>query len=95
MDIVEKVNQLKKLLTELVPAVDSLVASQRNTDENVNKLVMSQSKTNLAMGDLRQSNMRLASTIEKLIDKIDNVDDFDARLKRLKIDSQINLLIYN
>lgn len=70
MDIVEKVNQLKKLLTELVPAVDSLVANHRNTDENVNKLVMSHSKTNLAMGELRQSNMRLASTIEKLIDKI-------------------------
>ncbi len=76
----EKGNQLTELLTELVPAVDSLVASQRNTDDNVNQLVMSQSKTNLAMGELRQSNMRLASTIEKLINKIDKVDDFDFRL---------------
>ena len=84
MNIEEKVNQLTELLTELVPAVDSLVASQRNTDENVNKLVMSQSKTNLAMGELRQSNMRLASTIEKLIDKIDKVDDFDIRLKKIE-----------
>ena len=84
MNIEEKVNQLTELLTELVPAVDSLVASQRNTDENVNKLVISQSKTNLAMGELRQSNMRLASTIEKLIDKIDKVDDFEARLKKIE-----------
>ena len=84
MNIEEKVNQLTELLTELVPAVDSLVASQRNTDDNVNKLVMSQSKTNLAMGELRQSNMRLASTIEKLIDKIDKVDDFEARLKKIE-----------
>lgn len=85
MNIEEKVNQLTELLNGLVPAVDSLVASQRNTDENVNKLVMSQSKTNLAMGELRQSNMHLSSTIEKLIDKIDKIDDFDFRLKRLKI----------
>lgn len=80
MNMEEKGNQLTELLTELVPAVDSLVASQRNTDDNVNQLVMSQSKTNLAMGELRQSNMRLASTIEKLINKIDKVDDFDFRL---------------
>jgi hypothetical protein len=84
MNIEKKVNQLTELLTELVPAVGSLVASQRNTDENVNKLVMSQSKSNFAMGELRQSNMRLASTIEKLIDKIDKVDDFDVRLKKIE-----------
>lgn len=84
MNIEGKVNQLTKLLTKLVPAVDSLVASQRNSDENVNKLVMSQSKTNFSMGELRQSNMRLASTIEKLINKIDKVDDFDVRLKKIE-----------
>jgi hypothetical protein len=84
MNIEKKVNQLTELLTELVPAVGSLVESQRNTDENVHKWMMSQSKTNLAMGELRQSNMRLASTIEKLIDKIDKVDDFDVRLKKIE-----------
>ncbi|MEM9679670.1 MAG: hypothetical protein AAF901_05045 [Bacteroidota bacterium] len=79
-----KVNQLTELLSELTPAVDSLVTSQRNTDENVNKLVQTQTRTNLAIGELRQSNMRLAGAIEKLIDKIDRVDDFENRLKKIE-----------
>ena len=44
MNIEGKVNQLTELLTKLVPVVDSLATSQRNTDENVNKLVMSNLK---------------------------------------------------
>lgn len=66
MNIEEKVNQLIDLLTEFVPVV---ITCQRNADENISKLAMSQSKTNLAMGELRQSTMRLVSTIEKLIVK--------------------------
>ncbi|MEM6523948.1 MAG: hypothetical protein AAGF85_04875 [Bacteroidota bacterium] len=84
MNLEEKVNQLTELLSELTPAVDALVTSQRGTDENVNKLVQVQTRTNLAVGELRQSNMRLAGAIEKLIDKIDKVDDFENRLKRIE-----------
>jgi len=64
MKLEDKVDQLTDLLSELTPAVNSLISSQRNTDENINKLVMSQSKSNLAMGELRQSNMRLANVID-------------------------------
>ncbi len=84
MKLEDKVDQLTDLLSELTPAVDLLISSQRNTDENINKLVSSQSKTNLAMGELRQSNMRLANVIDKLINKIDQVDDFEARLKKIE-----------
>ena len=70
MNLEEKVNQLTELLSELTPAVDSLVTNQRATDDNINKLVMSQSKANIAIGELRQSNMRLAAAIEKLTNKI-------------------------
>ncbi len=84
MKLEDKVDQLTDLLSELTPAVDSLISSQRNTDENINKLVMSQSKSNLAMGELRQSNMRLANVIDKLIDKIDKVDEFETRLKKIE-----------
>ena len=84
MNFEEKVNQLTELVSGLTPAVDSLVTSQRNTDENVNKLVQTQTRTNLAIGELRQSNMRLAGAIEKLIDKIDRVDDFENRLKKIE-----------
>jgi len=84
MDLEEKVEQLTDLLSELTPAVDSLITSQHNTSENINKLVNSQSKTNLAMGELRHSNMRLAGVMDKLINKIDKVDDFENRLKRIE-----------
>ncbi len=84
MNLEDKVEQLTELLSELTPAVDSLITSQRNTDDNINKLVSSQSKTNLAMSELRQSNMRLVGAIEKLVDKIDKVDEFEARLKSIE-----------
>ena len=84
MDLEDKVNQLTELLSDLTPAVDSLVASQHSTDENINRLVQSQSKANLAIGELRQSNIRLAGAIEKLVDKIDKVDEFEARLKKIE-----------
>jgi len=84
MKLEDKVDQLTDLLSELTPAVDSLISSQRNTDENINKLVNSQAKSNLAMGELRQSNMRLANVIDKLIDKIDKVGEFETRLKKIE-----------
>jgi hypothetical protein len=79
----DKVNHLTELLSALTPAVDSLVANQGISD-NVNKLVHSQEKSNLAVGELRLSNMRLASAIEKLIVKIDKVDEFDERLRKIE-----------
>lgn len=84
MALEDKVNQLTELLSDLTPGVDSLVASQHSTDENINRLVQSQSKANLAIGELRQSNIRLAGAIEKLVDKIDKVDEFEARLKKIE-----------
>lgn len=88
MDLENKVAQLTELMADLTPAVDSLVVSQKQANENINGLINSQHKSNAAVGELRQSNMRLASAIEKLTEKIDKVDEFDARLK--KIESKIS-----
>lgn len=84
MELEDKVNQLTELLSELTPAVDSLVANQGIITENVNKLVHSQEKSNLAVGELRLPNMRLADAIEKLVVKIDKTDDFEDRLKKIE-----------
>lgn len=84
MNLEDKIDQLTDLLSDLTPAVDSLVANQIGTAENINNLVHSQSKSNLAIGELRQSNMRLASAIEKLVNKIDKVDEFELRLRKLE-----------
>ena len=91
MDIESKLNQLTDLMADLVPTVDKLVQRQDKYDQTLNDLVSShkqivstQEKTNLAIGELRQSNMQLAGVVERLIDKIDKVDDFESRLKRLE-----------
>lgn len=84
MDLENIVNQLTHLLEELTPAIDSLVSSQKNTDQSISKLVNSQAKANLAIGELRQSNMALASAIDRLVVKIDKVDDFEPRLTKLE-----------
>lgn len=84
MELEDKVNQLTELLSDLTPAVDSLILSQKNTDDNINKLVQTQVKANLAIGELRQSNIRLAGAIEKLVLKIDKVDQFEERLKNIE-----------
>jgi len=88
MDLENKVAQLTDLMADLTPAADSLVVNQKQSNENINNLIKIQHKSNLTVSELRLSNMRLASAIEKLTDKIDKVDEFDARLK--KIESKIS-----
>ena len=105
MNLEKKVDQLTEILTDLVPAVDALVSSQRRTDEHIRKtnehirktdefiqktdrsinlLVKSQLRTNLAIGELRHSNIRMVDAIEKLAKKIDKVDEFEVRLKKIE-----------
>ena len=112
MNLEKRVDQLTEILTDLVPAVDALVSSQRRTDEHIKEtnehirktdehirktdefiqktdrsirlLVKSQLRTNLAIGELRHSNIRMADAIEKLAKKIDKVDEFEVRLKKIE-----------
>lgn len=77
-------NQLNELLSELTPAVAALLINQQKADEHISKLIETQTMANVAISELRQSNMRLASAIEKLVVKIDKVDEFESRLKKLE-----------
>lgn len=77
-------NQLNELLSELTPAVAALLINQQKADEHISKLIETQTMANVAISELRQSNMRLASAIEKLVVKIDKVDEFESKLKKLE-----------
>jgi hypothetical protein len=70
MNLEDQVKQLTDLMAELVPTVDRLVETQK--------------RTNLEISEMRISNMRLAEAIEKLIIKIDKIDQFEERLVRIE-----------
>jgi hypothetical protein len=65
-----KLEDQVKQLTELIPTVDRLVETQK--------------KTNLEISEMRLSNMRLAEAIEKLVVKMDKIDQFEERLVRIE-----------
>lgn len=70
MKLEDQVKQLTDLMSELVPTLDRLVETQKRTD--------------LETSEMRISNMRLAEAIEKLIIKIDKIDQFEERLVRIE-----------
>ena len=80
----DQVKQLTELMSELVPSVDRLVHGQEKNTEAINQLVESSKKTNVESSEMRISNMRLAEAIEKLIVKIDKVDQFEERLTKVE-----------
>jgi hypothetical protein len=80
----DQVKQLTELMSELVPTVDRLVHGQEKNTEAINQLVESSKKANVESSEMRMSNMRLAEAIEKLIVKIDKIDQFEERLIRIE-----------
>ena len=84
MKLEDQVKQLTELMSELVPSVDRLVHGQEKNTEAINQLVESSKKTNVESSEMRISNMRLAEAIEKLIVKIDKVDQFEERLTKVE-----------
>jgi hypothetical protein len=80
----DQVKQWTELMSELVPTVDRLVHGQEKNTEAINQLVESSKKANVESSEMRMSNMRLAEAIEKLIVKIDKIDQFEERLIRIE-----------
>ena len=70
MNLEDQTKQLTVLMAELIPTVDRLAETQK--------------KTNLEISEMRLSNMRLAEAIEKLIGKLDKIDQFEERLIRIE-----------
>ena len=95
MKLEDQVKQLTELMAELIPTVDRLAHNQEKNTQAINQLtetttkafnqiVETSKKTNLEMSEMRVSNMRLAEAIEKLIVKIDKVDQFEERLTKVE-----------
>jgi hypothetical protein len=76
-------NKMKHLI-ELIPVVDKLAVNQEKNTESLNQVIDAVGKNNLAVSEMRLSNMKLAEAIEKLIVKIDKVDQFEQRLLKLE-----------
>ena len=86
------------LMAELIPTVARLAQNQEKNTEAIQQVVKNQEKnteairqvieatgkTNLAVSEMRLSNLRLAEAIEKLVAKIDKVDQFEDRLVKLE-----------
>ncbi len=95
MKLEDQVKQLTELMAELIPTVDRLAHNQEKNTEAINQLtetttkafnqiVETNKRTNLEMSEMRVSNMKLAEAIEKLIVKIDKVDQFEERLTKVE-----------
>ena len=83
--------QLTELMADLIPTVDKLAQNQEVMITTVNQLAettkennMTSTKLRLEMSEMRLSNMRLAEAIEKLVVKIDKIDQFEERLIKLE-----------
>ena len=84
MNLENQVKQLTDLMADLVPAVDRLAQNQEKNTEVIHQVIEAAGKTNAAVAEMRLSNIRLAEAIEKLVAKIDKVDQFEERLIKLE-----------
>lgn len=80
----DQVKQLTELLADLIPTVDRLEQGQELNTQAVQQLVETTKVIKLEMSETRLSNMRLAETIEKLVTKIDKIDQFEDRILKLE-----------
>ena len=72
------------LMAELIPTVARLAQNQEKNTEAIQQVIEATGKTNLAVSEMRLSNLLLAEAIEKLVAKIDKVDQFEDRLVKLE-----------
>jgi hypothetical protein len=84
MKLEDQVKQVTELMADLIPVVDRLAQNQEKNTDVISQLMETTRKTNLEMSEMGISNMRLAEAIEKLILKIDKVDQFEERLVKIE-----------
>ena len=84
MKLEDQVKQLTDLMADLIPTVDRLAQGQQLNTKAINQLVENTRIIKLEMSEMRLSNMRLAEAIEKLVVKIDKIDQFEKRLSKLE-----------
>jgi|JI9StandDraft_1071089.scaffolds.fasta_scaffold69898_3 hypothetical protein len=84
MKLEDQVKQVTELMADLIPVVDRLAQNQEKNTDVISQLMETTRKTNLEISEMGISNMRLAEAIEKLILKIDKVDQFEERLVKIE-----------
>jgi ABC-type transporter Mla subunit MlaD len=84
MKIEGQVKQLTDLMADLIPAVDRLAQNQEKNTSAIQQVVEAAGKTNPVVSEMRLSNIRMSEAIEKLILKIDKMDQFENRLTKLE-----------
>ena len=70
------------LLTETTSKAFNQISE--TTSKAFSQIAETSRKTNLEMSEMRFSNMSLAEAIEKLVIKIDKIDQFEERLIRIE-----------
>ncbi len=80
----DQVKQLTELMADLVPTVDRLAQGQELNTKAIGELMDSTNVMRLELSETRLSNIRLAEAIEKLVIKIDKIDQFEQRLSKLE-----------
>jgi hypothetical protein len=83
--------KMEKNVAALIYAVDKLAKGQEKMEINITALihvadilVTAQEKTNLEMSEMRLSNRKLADAIERLVMKIDKIDQLEDRPVKLE-----------
>ncbi|MEM6814813.1 MAG: hypothetical protein AAF600_10515 [Bacteroidota bacterium] len=78
-------------MADLIPTVDQMAKNEEATSRAINRLIKNEEATNksicklnLALGEMRQSNLRMINVLEHLERKIDRVEEFEKRLKILE-----------
>ena len=71
-----------ELLTEQLKRQDQMVVEMREIRGDIRSLQTEQAKTNLAIGELRLSVMRLAEAVERLNGLEHRVDAIEQQLRR-------------
>ncbi|MEM0939709.1 MAG: hypothetical protein AAGI25_07950 [Bacteroidota bacterium] len=90
-DLIPTVDQMAKNEEATSRAINRLIKNEEATSRAIDYLIKNEeatnksiSKLNLALGEMRQSNLRMINVLEHLERKIDRVEEFEKRLKILE-----------
>jgi hypothetical protein len=75
MDLEKQIGQLTELMADLVPTVDRLARFQEKTNIEMGEMRLSNMRLADAVADLQTSNGKLGQSIDKLSVKIDKLSE--------------------
>jgi predicted nucleic acid-binding Zn-ribbon protein len=84
MDLEKQLRQLTELMADLLPAVDRLARFQEKTNIEMGEMRLSNMRLGDAVADLQTSNGKLGQSIDKLSVKIDKLSEYENRIEKLE-----------